>query len=280
MTDSPEPASSGVSLDGACDLHVHAGPDVRPRRVTARELVARAARSGMGGLVLKHHHTSTVLQAAALQDDHPTLVVAGSIVLNEPVGGINPRAAEAALRLGARVVWMPTMDAAQERQFYGKPGGLSCLDREGRLSSQARDVIALVAEYGAVLGTGHLGAAEVLALLPVAREAGATVVISHPEIRMLDFSVAQQRMFHGDGVWFERAYPRSNFTCDWDGLAAHIRDVGVESSVIGTDLGQADSIDPIEGLRDMLAQLRARGFTDTELRGMASERSLGLLRGR
>lgn len=267
-------------LAGACDLHVHAGPDVRPRRATAAALVDAAARAGMAGLVLKNHHTSTVLQAAALQDRQPSMLVAGSIVLNEPVGGINPAAAEAALRLGARIVWMPTMDAALERRRAGRPGGLSCLDRSGGLTPEARDVVALVAEYGAVLGSGHLGLDELAVLLPAARAARARVVISHPELAVLNFSVAEQQGLAGDGVWFERAYPRANFACDWDGLVDRIVRVGVEHSVIGTDLGQHESIDPIEGLREMCEQLHARGLQPDQVRRIARERSLALLLGR
>lgn len=36
----------------------------------------------------------------------------GGIVLNWPVGWLNPYAAESALRMGARFIWMPTRDAA------------------------------------------------------------------------------------------------------------------------------------------------------------------------
>ena len=50
-------------LDGVVDLHVHTGPDVRPRKMTGLEL-ARAARSaGMRGFLLKNHHVPTVIAA-------------------------------------------------------------------------------------------------------------------------------------------------------------------------------------------------------------------------
>jgi hypothetical protein len=259
-------------LAGAYDLHVHAGPDVRPRRLAATELLARAAEAGMAGLVLKSHHSSTALQATALQDRFPELIVAGSIVLNEPVGGINPAAVDAALRLGARVVWLPTLDSLHERRFRGRPGGLTVFGQNGGLTRETRDVLQLVAEHLAVLATGHLGPVEVTAVVRAAQELGIPhIVITHPEIAFLDLSVEFQSGLRGPGVLFERSYPRPNFACGWDGLASRIRSVGVESSVIGTDLGQAESIDPVNGLAAMLAQLASQGFSREEIRHMACE---------
>ncbi len=265
-------------LAGAYDLHVHAGPDVRPRKFTATELVARAAESGMAGLVLKNHHSSTALQAAALQDRFPDLIVAGSLVLNEAVGGINPAAVDAALRLGARVVWLPTLDSLHERRFRGRPGGLTVFGQNGGLTRETRDVLALVAEHRAVLATGHLGPVEVTAVVRAAQELGIPhIVITHPEIAFLDLPVEFQFALRGPGVLFERSYPRPNFACGWDGLAARIRAVGVENSVIGTDLGQADSIDPVSGLLAMLGHLRSQGFSHAQVRLMACELPARLL---
>lgn len=265
-------------LLGSYDLHVHAGPDLRPRRFTATELVAAAAASGMAGLVLKNHHSSTALQAAALQDRFPGLLVAGSVVLNEPVGGINPAAVDAALRLGARLVWLPTLDSLHERRFRGKSGGLTVLAENGRLTNQTLEVLRLVAESRAVLATGHLGPAEIAAVVAAAQDLGVShVVISHPEIAFLDLSIEFQCSLRGPGVVFERSYARPNFACDWDGLAARIRAVGVEHSVIGTDLGQPDSIDPVSGLGAMLGRLRSQGFSHAEIRRMACELPARLL---
>lgn len=265
-------------LAGAYDLHVHAGPDVRPRKLTATELVARAAEAGMAGLVLKNHHSSTALQAAALQERVPDLLVAGSVVLNEAVGGINPTAAAAALRLGARVIWLPTLDSLHERRFRRRVGGLTVLGEDGSLTRETLEVLGLVADHRAVLATGHLGPIEVTAVVRAAQDLGVShIVISHPEIAFLDLSIEFQSALRGPGVVFERSYARPNFACDWDGLAGRIRAVGVEHSVIGTDLGQADSIDPVTGLAAMLGHLRSQGFSHAEVRHMACELPARLL---
>ena len=43
-------------------------------------------------------------------------------MLNRAVGGINPAAVEAALQLGGKHVWMPTVDAANHARTFGSTG--------------------------------------------------------------------------------------------------------------------------------------------------------------
>ena len=80
-------------------------------------------------LLLKNHHAPTVMMAATLSELHPKLAVRGGIALNRSVGGLNPAAVEAALMMGAAMVWLPTQDAEHERQSLGKPGtGIRIVD--------------------------------------------------------------------------------------------------------------------------------------------------------
>ena len=54
----------------------------------------------MAGLLLKEHEGSNVAEATILDLLVSSIDVIGGVVLNRYVGGINPAAAEAALRLG------------------------------------------------------------------------------------------------------------------------------------------------------------------------------------
>src|SRR6185312_17125067 len=72
--------------------------------------VAWYEEAGFAGCVLKGHAEPTAGRAAAAGDGR-SVRVHGAIVLNHAVGGLNPDAVDAALALGARVVWMPTIDA-------------------------------------------------------------------------------------------------------------------------------------------------------------------------
>src|SRR5438105_2649963 len=125
----------------------------------------------MSGVLLKAHEGATYDSAAVLDRLSPTLRVRGGIVLNRYVGGVNPAAVEAALRLGARCIWFPTLDADAHARAFGSTGayplqrggiesksGIRILDEDGRLVREAHEVLALVAEHDVLVATGHLSA--------------------------------------------------------------------------------------------------------------------------
>jgi len=114
-----------IDIDGAYDLHVHSAPDLFPRIADDRQMVADAAAKGFAGVVMKNHFEGTVSRAKLATPEAGRLKVYGSLVLNRYVGGVNPYAVEAALRLGARIIWMPTLDAACHRHAFGFGGGFA-----------------------------------------------------------------------------------------------------------------------------------------------------------
>ena len=115
----------------------------------------------------------------------------GGQVLNQHVGGLNPAAVEAALMMGARVIWMPTTDA-HTQAAAGLPR--LCLLRpalpdttyaispvDWSVEDRARRILALIADADAVLATGHLSGPEVAWLLEAAQRAGVRrKVLTHP----------------------------------------------------------------------------------------------------
>ena len=111
-----------ADLEGIVDLHVHAGPDVRVRKMSLVDLVNAADAAGMRALLVKNHHTSTVLAAAAVLESGPGIRVFGGLACNEWVGGLNTSAVEAALQMGAREIWMPTLSAENERAHKDRAG--------------------------------------------------------------------------------------------------------------------------------------------------------------
>ena len=101
---------------GAYDLHVHVEPDVMRRRVTDLQLARRCWDVGLAGFALKSHYVPTAERAAVLNEAlNGAVQVLGTLTLNAAVGGMNPLAVEIAAREGARIVWMPTLDAANHR---------------------------------------------------------------------------------------------------------------------------------------------------------------------
>ncbi len=125
---------SDIDLTGLIDQHIHSGPDVWPRFADDVETVRMAAEAGMRALLLKSHVTLTADRAAIAEKVVGRGIrVFGALALNTQVGGLNPAAAEAALTLGAREIWMPTQDAANHRRWEGRPGGITILDDKGRI---------------------------------------------------------------------------------------------------------------------------------------------------
>jgi hypothetical protein len=111
VTERPPQLGELIDVAGAFDLHVHSYPSLFPRLADDLGLAEAYAAAGFAGFALKSHHESTASRAYLLGRLHPELRVAGGIVLNGFVGGINPSAVEACLRTGGRIVWMPTIDA-------------------------------------------------------------------------------------------------------------------------------------------------------------------------
>jgi len=109
-----------VDLSGLIDMHIHTAPDVRPRSLDDIDAARQAGEAGMRAIVLKSHITCTADRAALAQKMASKAQVLGGLTLNDAVGGLNPVAVEAALDLGARIIWMPTISAYNHRVKHGE----------------------------------------------------------------------------------------------------------------------------------------------------------------
>ena len=167
-----------MNLAGAYDLHVHVDPDVVGRIVDDVTLAERFAARGLAGFALKSHYTSTAERARVVNRAVPGARVIGTITLNAAVGGLNPLAVEIAAREGARIVWLPTVDAVNEagardreyahppmwvrierelREIGLEPPPVPVLDGDGAPLPALLDVLGVVARHQLALATGHLG---------------------------------------------------------------------------------------------------------------------------
>jgi len=268
-----------IDLAGVIDLHVHAGPDVRPRKLDAVALARAAKAAGMRALLLKSHHTITADLAQVVEGVVGGIRVFGGVTLNEPVGGLNPEALRAAIALGAKEIFMPTHSAANQRRHDGKTGGITILDDAGHLRNEVKPILALVAEADVILGTCHLSPDEILVLVREARRAGVRkVLVSHPELNSLAIPLAMQKAMASEGAFFERMHLHGNSATDLPGLATMIRAVGVERTVLVTDLGAAVyDVDPVQGMREFLQQMATQGFSQAEIDLMARQTPARLL---
>jgi len=258
-----------LSVRGKFDLHIHGGPDVRPRKLSAVEIVRRAMEAGMAGVMLKCHVISTVALAASLEEIFEDIRVFGGICMNFEVGGLNPEAARAAIAMGAKEVWMPTFSSEQFRAYIGNPGtGMRIVDDREKLLPPVDEVLSEVAKAGIILGTGHVAKDEVIPLVKRARELGIEkVLVTHPDAEFLSYPLDLQMELARSGAFFERCAVRQGPTAE-SGLkqmAHNIREVGVNRNIMTTDYGQPENPYPVEGLLMFMHGLLENGITEDDL---------------
>ena len=277
----PAGAQDGpVSLEGVVDLHVHAGPDSRPRSVDDIE-AARAARdAGLRAILLKNHFTMTADRAALAMGQVEGIEIFGGVVLNRAVGGINPEAVrQMATFSGGRgkVVWLPTFDAEHYVTAAGGDAPYVSILADGEPLPAVLEVFALLAEHDLTLAMGHSGPGEVLRLIPEARRLGVPrMLVTH--VFSQGATRDEMRQMADEGALME---------IDW--LAVHsggrtideyvsaIRDLGAEAFFLSSDLGQAGNPLHAEGMRAYIRALREAGITEEEIDVMARRNPARLL---
>lgn len=264
-----------TDLTDFIDPHVHSAPDIVPRLLDDFELARQAAAAGMAGILIKSHTTPTADRATLASQIVPGIRIWGGLVLNHAVGGFNPAAVEVAAGFGAREIWMPTIDAANHCRLHQLPRPGLSLD-DGSSTQAVREILAIIAGHDLILGTGHLSVPEILALVRMAQDAGvAKILITHPEAPVTNMPFPIQRELAGLGCRFERVWvfttPALKHVLSPDAVIAGIREVGHESTVLATDMGQAGNPSPVEGFRDFVNACRSTGFDERQVRRMASE---------
>lgn len=266
-------------LNGVIDLHFHAGPDVRVRKLTYLEAALQAREAGMKAILIKSHATITADIATLLQPLVPGLLIFGGVALNDPLGGLNPHAVEAALNLGARQVWMPTLSAANQHRFDHLRGGITILTKGGRLKKVASEILEILCRHDVILSTGHLSLREIRVLVREAkRRKIQKILVTHPDHKLLAIPAGDQETLAREGVFFDRCFPTKEMCVLTMGkMAAMIREVGVSSTVLSTDLGQPQKPYPVEGMNLYIGGLKRYGFSDREIDRMAKVNPAGLL---
>jgi hypothetical protein len=271
-----------MTLKGIVDIHIHGGPSLAPRKMLDHEIALAAAQAGMRAIVLKSHEGSTVERAALAEAyaEHRVKVY-GGLVLNNFIGGLNPFAVQAAIQMGAKIVWMPTFTALSHMQHELEKGylspalsvvchqskGIRILDTAGQLVPEVYDILELLAEAKVTLSLGHLALDESKALVTAARERGVEkIILSHPEKWLTLVPLPEQQWFVKQGVFIERCVVNLiREEISWPRLAQEIRETGLEQNLISTDLGQKNSVTPCEGLELALTKLQEVGFSTSEV---------------
>jgi hypothetical protein len=280
------------TLQGAYDVHVHVAPDVIARRIDDLDLAKEFLEKGLSGFILKSHYFPTAERAQVVTKAVPGIRAFGAITLNHSVGGLNPVAVELAGRSGCKLVWMPTVDAANETA--GRPGGtnkklpfwaqiqldlaatginpppMTVIDDEGNLTPVALTCLELIKKYDMILATGHLGRREIFALVREARQMGLRkVVVTHAEFPSQSLTAAEQLELAELGALIEHCFT-TMYTgkAPWEEVMNSIRVVGPERCLLSSDLGQSINPGVSEGFAMFSQKMLDGGFSVEEIRRM------------
>jgi hypothetical protein len=283
-----------IDVEGAIDLHCHPYPDLFPRLADDFDIALAARDAGMKALMLKCHHENTVSRAYLVQRIVPDIKVFGGVVLNSYVGGINPAAVEAALRLGGREVWMPTVDSGYHAQIHGGTGGYESqaggvskdegiwvTDHDGKLQPVVKEVLELVAQYGAILATSHLSPKEIVALVKEARDVGVQkIVVTHPFFKVPSLDLDTVEELGRLGAMPEFGYctvsPAWQYAAP-DKIVEAVRRVGASRCLLVSDTGQRHNPLPSEALRVFAQTVFEKGVAEQDVQRMIARNPYDLL---
>ena len=287
-------------LVGAIDPHVHSGPSIAARSVDHLELAREASKAGLAAIVTKDHDYSGVMTAALISKHFPELTtkVYSSIVLNNVVGGLNPYAVEHTAAMGGKVVWLPTLAAANHMRWEKTSGWvhpasttkirpasiIPILDDAKAVRDDVKEILDVVAKTDMALASGHLHVSETWIVFEEAQRRGVKrLILTHPE-DIVDASLNDVKGIAAMGAYVEHSLcmflEGNKFQVrPSEDLKKHIDAAGIDNTIMCSDLGQIGNIDPIEGIRRGIKLCIDLGYRDEDIRKMVSlnaARALGI----
>jgi hypothetical protein len=287
-----------LRIPNAIDLHCHYGPDtiggtLEPAGaagVSAIQAAQDAAESGHAALVLKSHSFASPALAMNIGEVVTGLQVFGGICTDYPSGGLNVEGVEAALCLGAKIVWLPTVHSRQDvlrRREVGQHelnAGIAVVDDEGVLLREVREIFDLVCEKDAVLATGHISADEHFVVVKEFGRRG-KVLVTHAGEKLAGprLRPSQCAQLADIGAMIEVTALTCRELRGVPGMSpaeatAMLRAIGPSRCTLGTDYGWSKVVPrPASGMQEFLETLWGEGLTEIELTSMVSTNPAHLL---
>lgn len=269
-------------LTGCYDLHIHTAPDVIARKLTDLEMTKQAHAAKMGGFMIKSHKFPTCGRAAAMHELYPDVDVLSGIALNYSVGGLNPDAVLAAAKMGAKLVWLATVDSKEYRKLKkcaNWESGVSILDENGNIRPELYEIAEIVKTYDLTFCSGHIGSEESLRFAEFCREQGIRkFVITHASFTICQADVEELKKERELGAYIEYSYTHVlSGVCDWDYLVGQLRELGSDHVYLSTDLGQTENCYPAEGFAEFCDRLLAAGISGEDIYKMVRENPKSLI---
>lgn len=280
-------------LEGSVDLHIHSAPDVYARILNDVELGRHAKEMGMRAIVVKNHFVDTAGRAQ-LASAEADFAVFGGVALNHSVGGLNPHAVDACLRMGGKIVWLPTIHA---RKFLANRShvanlsaalgdsveGIYTLNDDGTLRPELYAIFDLIARHDAILATGHIDIEEARVVVGEAARRGVKkIVVTHPLASFVAYSVNDMKEILDLGATcLEHVY---NDTTRQVGHPIKIKElyegitaIGPERCIMSTDSGQWLNPLPAQQMGIYIKDMLNLGLSPSTIRTMVADNPAKML---
>lgn len=288
-------------LRGSIDLHCHSGPSVMQRYFDHYEAMQEAASIGIRALLLKDHCYSATPVTELLNKhfSHFGVKLLSGVPLNNPVGGLNIHAVDHGIRLGAKLIWMPTYCAANHIHYHAEhpefvdqfpkldksmipPTPISVLDESGKLKPEVLAILDVIAEADVVLSSGHLNISEIWPLFEEAKRRGVKRLLCNHPTFIIGANIEDVRRLAQMGVYVEHSScmftPGSKYMFyRTEELKELIDAAGIDRTILGSDLGIFDGLRLAEGSRAVIEVLLDLGYQEDEIRRLTSTNAATLI---
>lgn len=256
-------------LKNSYDLHIHTAANDRGNLRDDVDVLRAMDAYDMAGAVTKPNRSESCSRAYAVNKCCGTKAkMFGALALAFSAGGINPYAVKSALKLGAKIVWLPVLDY---------PKGLTTTDENGKLLPQMYEIFELLSGADAWLATGHIAAEEAYLVCTEALKKNVRCILTHPESRI---PLPMQKELGEMGVMLEKTWCNVwHKTVTVSRMAENIRAVGAEHCFLSSDFGQSKNPLPPDGLADMIKALLQEGVSEDDIYRMGHTNPVSMMEG-
>lgn len=283
-------------LKGILDIHVHAGPSVANREVDAADMLKEAIVAGYRGFLVKDHYFPSCMGVKMVQEhcDSQGVEIYSSMALNNAMGLFNCLAVDAAINMGAKIIYFPTVSSKNhidhhKGNFVGA-GKMSVpeapvvyVDENGVMDPAAVEVLKLIGEKDVVLGTGHGTAWEIDHLVEEAVKAGVKrILVNHPQFH-IGATYEQMTKWASMGAFIEMnvcvfTSGSKLGTLDDQVIADMLKAVPLDHMILDSDMGQRSNGSPVEGMYRFIRLLMDKfGLSEADINLIAKENPAKLL---
>jgi hypothetical protein len=288
-------------LVDAVDLHCHSGPSVMPRSIDHIEVAKEASDVGMKALLFKDHYYSATPVTELLMKHyaHFKVKLLSGVPLNNTTGGINRYSVDHGIKLGAKLVWMPTFSAEnhinahnKDKDFKNKfpttkekmlaPTPLRVTDGNGMLIDEVKFILDLIAEKELVLSSGHLHISEIWTLFDEALARGVKRLLCNHPTYIVGADLDDIKELVAKGVYIEHSMcmfvQRSKYKFyEPKELDDMIKAAGIDKTILGSDLGQVGNPSPVNGFRAVINMCLDLGYDEQEIHKLVSKNASDLM---